>query len=176
MMKIDCSTSFGRLEVLQASEEDMPVIANLFELYAHDFSEFHAVEIGQDGRYGYPDLPLYWREPGRHPLLIRVDGKLAGFALIRKVPQGSEDDAVWDMAEFFILRAYRRHGLGTEAAQKIWQRFAGPWQVRVMRANVTAHHFWQRAISRFARETMTSECIEKAREMWTIFSFTSVLN
>ncbi len=90
----------------------MPIVANLFELYAHDFSEFHSVEPGPDGRFGYPDLPLYWSEPGRYPFLIRVGGKLAGFVLVRRISQTSESDAVWDMAEFFVLRAYRRRGVG----------------------------------------------------------------
>jgi predicted acetyltransferase len=47
-------------------------------LYAHDFSEFHEIELGADGRFGYKHLPLYWREPNRRPLLVKVDGKLAG--------------------------------------------------------------------------------------------------
>ena len=38
------------------------VLANLLELYAHDFSEFHDLELGMDGRFGYSHLPLYWSE------------------------------------------------------------------------------------------------------------------
>ena len=47
-------------------------MANLLELYAHDFSEFHNVEIGEDGKFGYQALPLYWSEPDRHPFLIML--------------------------------------------------------------------------------------------------------
>jgi hypothetical protein len=39
------------------------ILANLLELYAHDFSEFHELELGSDGRFGYGGLPLYWSEP-----------------------------------------------------------------------------------------------------------------
>jgi predicted acetyltransferase len=173
MTNTSSSSSFERPEVLPALVEEMAVIANLLELYAHDFSEFHAVELGQDGRYGYPDLPLYWREPGRHPFLIRVNGKLAGFALIREVPQASKEDAVWDMAEFFVLRAYRRRGVGMKAAQAIWRQFPGSWQVRVMQSNRAALAFWQRAISGLAGGAMASGCVENARETWAVFSFTS---
>jgi predicted acetyltransferase len=70
-----------------AQREQSPILANLLELYAHDFSEFLPLEIGPDGRFGYKSLPLYWSESNRHPFLIRFDGKLAGLALVKK---GSE--------------------------------------------------------------------------------------
>ena len=42
-----------RLEVIPATQEQAPVLANLLELYIHDFSEFHDVELDEDGRFGY---------------------------------------------------------------------------------------------------------------------------
>ncbi|MGA7241801.1 MAG: GNAT family N-acetyltransferase [Terracidiphilus sp.] len=151
----------------------MPVIANLLELYAHDFSEFHSVELGPDGRFGYPDLPLYWSEPERHPFLIRVDGKLAGFALIREILPVSGTNSIWDMAEFFVLRAYRTSGVGTNAAKAVWRQFPGNWQVRVMRSNRVGLGFWLHAIDEFAGGKASSSKDEKAGEIWDIFSFTS---
>jgi hypothetical protein len=32
---------------IQAAPEQEPILANLLELYAHDFSEFHNVAIGR---------------------------------------------------------------------------------------------------------------------------------
>ena len=101
------------IELIPATSEQAPILANLLQLYAHDFSEFHSVEPGPDGRFGYPELPLYWNEPGRYPFLIKVDGKLAGFALIRKLAAEAGHDTAWDMAEFLVLRAYRRRGIGS---------------------------------------------------------------
>jgi predicted acetyltransferase len=173
MTNVNTSVSFGHTEILPATKEEMPIVANLFELYAHDFSEFHSVEPGPDGRFGYPDLPLYWSEPGRYPFLIKVDGKLAGFALIRKLSPAAGHDAAWDVAEFFVLRAYRRRGVGRKAAHSVWRQFAGLWQVRVMRANQTAQRFWQRAVEEFAGDAMSSTHTEKAGETWDIFSFSS---
>jgi hypothetical protein len=68
------------------------------------------------------------------------------------VKRGSEvsgNGAVWDMAEFFVIRGYRRRGFGTQVAHELWRRFPGRWEIRVMQLNVTAHRFWARAISRF---------------------------
>ena len=55
----------AHLEVISATAEQQPVLANLLELYAHDFSEFHQVALNDDGRFGYADLPRYWSDPGR---------------------------------------------------------------------------------------------------------------
>ena len=121
------------IEIIPASLEQKATLANLLELYSHDFSEFVDLEIGPDGRFGYSDLDIYWTEPERHPLLVYVDTRLAGFALIDGLQRGSSDGMVWDVAEFFILRRYRRTGIGTEVARQVWKRFPGRWQVRVNR-------------------------------------------
>lgn len=59
-------TKFGdglkRIAVIPARPEHESILANLLELYAHDFSEFHDLEVGADGRFGYSSLPLYWIE------------------------------------------------------------------------------------------------------------------
>ena len=40
-----------------------------------------------------------------------------------------------DMAEFFVMRKYRRHGIGIVAARELFARFPGDWQVRQLTAN-----------------------------------------
>jgi predicted acetyltransferase len=162
-----------QFQVISASPEQSLILANLLELYAHDFSEFHNLEIGEDGRFGYRSLPLYWSEPDRHPFLVRMDGKLAGLALVQRGSQVSGDNAVWDMAEFFVLRGCRRLGIGTQAAQEVWRRFPGAWEVRVMHANIPAQRFWAEAISMFMGEAIQPVHIEKGGKSWCVFSFES---
>jgi predicted acetyltransferase len=53
-----------------APREHAPILAYLLELYAHDFSGFHRLDIGADGRFDYKSLPLYWSEPNDIPFLI----------------------------------------------------------------------------------------------------------
>ncbi len=141
----------------------------------HDFSAFHPVEIGADGRFGYQSLPLYWSEPGRYPFLVRIDRRWAGLALVKKGSAVLDDDTVWDMAEFFVLRGCRRRGIGTEIAHQVWQRFPGPWQVRVMESNLSVLGFWTHAISTFTREAAQPVRIEKGTRCWHVFSFESRL-
>lgn len=161
------------VEVDPALREHAPILANLLELYAHDFSEFLNLDIGADGRFGYESLPLYWSEPNRHPFLIRVDGKLAGLALVKRGSEISGNPAVWDIAEFFVLRRYRRQGIGMLAAHEVWMRFPGIWEVRVMQSNVSANVFWEQAISSFNGEAIQPVRVEKDGRSWQLFSFES---
>lgn len=161
------------MELEAVQRQQAPILANLLELYAHDFSEFHHLEIGEDGRFGYKSLPLYWGNLERRAFFIRVDGKLAGLALVKKGSDVTGNQAVWDMAEFFVLRGYRRHGIGTLAAQEVWSRFPGPWEVRVMQSNPSAFLFWERAISAFTREPIQPVPVEKDGEYWQLFTFVS---
>jgi predicted acetyltransferase len=161
----------SHIEVLPASAEQSTILANLLELYAHDFSEFHDIDLGADGRFGYQSLSLYWSEPDRHPFLVKMDGKLAGLVLVKRGSEVSGDKTVWDMAEFFVIRGYRRQGIGTQIAHEVWRRFQGAWEVRVMQSNTSAYHFWARAIPAFTGEVIRPVCVEKDGESWTLFSF-----
>ena len=160
------------IELVPAAPDQQAVLANLLELYAHDFSEFHEIELGTDGRFGYKDLPLYWHDPGRRPFLVRADGRLAGLVLVKKGSELSGDQTVWDMAEFFIVRRYRRRGIGTCVAHEVWRRFPGCWEVRIMESNRSAHVFWARAIAAFVGETIAPRRIESRGTRWMVFAFT----
>ena len=164
---------FEQIEVIPAAPEQEAVLGNLLELYIHDFSELRDFDLGPNGSFGYRLLPLYWSDPDRHPFLVRIDGKLAGFALVKRGSEVSGSKTVWDMAEFFVIRGYRRRGFGTQVTHELWRRFPGQWEVRVMRSNVTACQFWARAISMFTGEAVHPVAIEKGREYWELFSFES---
>jgi predicted acetyltransferase len=134
-------------------------------------ASFHDVEIGDDGRFGFEKLPLFWSGPNRHVLLLRYRQKLAGFALLKKGSEITKRENVWDMAEFFVLRRYRRYGVGTEAARQIWSRLPGHWEIRVIESNKVAYHFWARAISTVFGEVISPIRVEIACRDWYVFSF-----
>lgn len=161
------------IDVIAASSNQKPVLANLLELYAHDFSEFMHLNIGRDGRFGYRDLDLYWTGPQRFPFLIFACGELAGFVMVAGIPGESTGEPRWDMAEFFVLRGFRRSSVGTRSALKIFARFAGDWQVRVMRSNLPACAFWNRAVHLFAGDRYRLDQHTTEGREWNLFSFHS---
>jgi len=138
------------IEISVARPEDKAAIANLMQLYVHDFSEQWAGtergELQDDGRFADYPLDDYWHEPNRIPLLLRRDAHLIGFALINAhAHSGRALDR--SMAEFFIVRKHRRDGVGTEAARRIFDLYPGWWEAAIARRNTAALAFWRKAIN-----------------------------
>lgn len=134
------------IDVSAVSIEDKPVLRNLMELYMHDFSELTGGDVGDHGLFGYRYLDHYWTEPDRHPFLIRVGGKLAGFVLVRSRRRG-DGVAESGIAEFFVMRKYRRRGVGRIAARRVFDMFPGRWTVMQLSDNAAAQGFWRNVIA-----------------------------
>lgn len=164
------------VEVVPATADQEPVLARLVELYAYDLSATFDLHLGPDGRYGFPALPLYWKEDSRLPFLVKVGGHLAGFALISRGSLVGNGPDVWDIAEFFVAKRYRRSGVGAEVAQEIWHRYPGSWEVRVLEANEAAVIFWQRTIGAFTGKTAQPVRVEQGGRQRLLFSFDSSLD
>ncbi|MEC4818405.1 MAG: hypothetical protein SAK29_34810 [Scytonema sp. PMC 1069.18] len=61
----------------------------------------------------------------------------------------SGDEHTMDMAEFFILRKYRRQGIGYRVASFIFDLFPSKWEVRQLGLNADAQTFWRKVINRY---------------------------
>ncbi|MEA2694021.1 MAG: hypothetical protein QOJ16_3408 [Acidobacteriota bacterium] len=158
-----------------ATLADATLLSNLLELYVHDLSAaFPSIELGPDGRYGYPALALYWSEPERRfPFLIRCDARVAGFALAQRGSPATDDPDVFDVAELFVLRRYRRSGVGRRAAVLLWNRLPGRWLVRVSEGNLRALPFWAGVIAEFTEGAATEFKRPGHPHAWRVFSFAS---
>lgn len=158
-----------------AAPADAVLLANLLELYLHDLSDsFPAIELGADGRFGYDYLPLYWSEPDRRfPFLIRSGGRVAGFVLAMRGSPMSDDPNVLDISEFFVLRRYRRSGVGRRAAFLVWDRLPGQWIVRVAEGNSVALAFWTEIIDEYAERRASVIIRSGLPSAWRVFSFNS---
>lgn len=134
-----------KIEILPAQVEDKPVLRCLLQLCLHDYSEFNGKDANEHGLFDYPYLDHYWTESGRHPFLVRVEGKLAGFVMVRQL-NSEGNEPLWQMAEFFILRKYRRKGIGREVANQIFNRLRGKWEVTHEEGNLPAQVFWAKVM------------------------------
>ncbi len=137
------------IEVREAGLEDKPILRQLLELYQYDMSEYDGADLGPHGLYGYRHLDHYWTEPDRHPYLISVEGRPAGFILVNRHTVGGEDR--WSVAEFFVLKKYRGQGVGEYAATTVFGLWPGPWQVAQLAAHPDSHAFWRKVIGRYTQ-------------------------
>jgi predicted acetyltransferase len=158
-----------------ATPSNAELLANLLELYIHDLSDvFSGLEVGPDGRFGYRRLPLYWSQPDRRfPFLIRLEGRVAGFALVQRGSPLNPDANGLDVEEFFVLRQYRRAGVGRHAAELLWERFPGAWTVRVADDNRSALTFWRGVITEYTKRSATESLVLHDGRQWRVFSFAS---
>jgi len=159
------------LTVAQAGPESDPVLRNLFEHYLHDMSEWFQFDTQSDGSYSY-DTAGIWKKPCS-AYLARVNAALAGFALIGSAQQwlGDPGAGVHDVHEFFVLRRFRRDGLGRRLAERLWAQHPGDWLVRAAEANRPAVAFWRNAIASYAGGSYgEEECTSNGRS-WRYFRF-----
>lgn len=142
-------SSSEMISLTPAATDERAALESLMQLYSYDWSELGPLDVGDDGRFADYPLDGYWQEGWRHPFLLRVDGKLAGFALILERSRLTGAAGVFDMAEFFVMRRYRRRGVGFAAASAAFDRFKGPWEIRQREENVAATAFWRRVIGQY---------------------------
>jgi len=145
MGREDRSVAEWRLD--EAAEADLAVVQNLGRFYVYDFSEFTGWKCPDTGLYECRDLVRYWRRDDCWPFLVRCGGELAGFALIDRPDNEGVD---YDVGEFFILRKFRRKGIGQAVAHALFDRFTGRWQVRQLQQNTPAIAFWRKVVGRYA--------------------------
>lgn len=148
------------VRIQKASLEQKRAFERLVQLYLYDFSEMQSIDLNPDGLYEYEYLDSYWSESDRFPFLIYVDGCIAGFVLVNSYTVLERDVEARSIAEFFVVRKYRRRGIGKEAAFHIFDMFPGKWEVREIQPNVPAQRFWRKVIGEYTnghfRETVVN--------------------
>ena len=159
-----------------AGEHDLALVRNMVPYYIYDMSESMGWDCNGKGRYdGCDELPDYWTKEGHYAYVITVEGKTAGFALARPVPDEPER---MEIGEFFVLRKFRGLGVGARVARELFDTFRGRWLVRVLDGNTPARAFWERVVSDytngdFERTSGTHECPRSGRWPMQFFRFRS---
>ena len=139
------------------------VIEHLNQLYLYDFSEFGSRDVGPEGLYDASYLDGFWSRQDRHPFLLGVDGQHAGFALV-----STPEDSAHSIQEFFVMRKYRRRGIGASAATQLFDMYPGEWKVHQFASNVAAREFWRGVINAYTSGRFT-ETAHGGAEGWTQF-------
>lgn len=154
----------SRVDVNQATAAERALIRNIYPLYLHDiwaFTDFY--DLDERGVF-FPDYLPDWLDtasPLVHPLLIRADGRPAGFALVGQAPfPHMTPGRDFRMSEFFVMSRFRRAGVGQRAAHAIFDRFRGVWEVSELPANTAAVRFWRAVIGEYTGG-MFEDTIEK---------------
>jgi predicted acetyltransferase len=147
----------------QNSQHDRNWIQAQYPEYLEDLSQL-SMNTGMfpaSGEYGERQAELmarWFADDSCHPLIILKDDKPVGFALVSRPPRNQRDQIDFRMAEFFVTLRSRRLGIGHDAAQLIFSRFAGTWEITEFLYNKPAVTFWRAVVNQYTsgnyRETL----------------------
>ena len=115
------------------------VLSNLGQLYRYDLAAAYGHLPNDDGTFDNRRLDsfLAGHDPSLHAWLVRVDGRLGGFAMVR-----TADDGAHSVMDFFVVRTLRRSGVGRAVARELLALFPGRWRIAFQRYNPGAEEFW----------------------------------
>jgi predicted acetyltransferase len=143
----------------------------MMELYLYDFSEYEDSDLDEHGYFTYGDLDYFWHEPTHAAFLVTAEGKLAGFVLV-------DDEVKLDgnersITEFFVMRKYRRMGVGRHIAHEVFNRLPAAWEVAVLERNRPAQEFWRKVIDDYTHGAFQEAFLNDDEWHGPVFSFHS---
>ncbi len=155
-----------RIEAVPAARKE------ILRRHFQDYLREHSVYTGKkpvDGVFEYRWFDLYWQEPHkRWPYWARAGQDVAAVAFVRL----DDRDGCHEMADFFVVDRYRRHGLGRRVAVDIILRFKGRWKLNQARNNTGAIAFWRRVIAEIAdydeAPLRLSDGVERVEQRFTV--------
>ncbi|MBD8499015.1 GNAT family N-acetyltransferase [Paenibacillus arenosi] len=153
------------IEIVEVQEEEKSILRQLLELYEYDFSEFNDRDVNKFGLYGYTYFDHYWTDDDRDAYFIKVNGNLAGFIMINEHCYLYPNETAKSLAEFFVMRKYRKSGVGIEAAMHIFDKYTGNWEVLQHGENDASKLFWEKVIHAYTDGKF--ELKDVVTENWT---------
>jgi len=152
-----------KIEIVKGQINDKPIFRNLMQFYKYDASGYTLEDPNSFGQFDYNYLDHYWtdsgiNQEGRVAYLVKVEGLLAGFALINNFNLTYKNsERTRSVAEFFIMRKWRRKGIGKCVAMLIFNTFNGTWEVKQEKENTGAHRFWENVINEYTHGNYIKE-------------------
>ncbi|MDN6858632.1 GNAT family N-acetyltransferase [Pseudomonas sp. CAN2814] len=145
------------IQLVQAGPEHQDLIRNLYQYYAYESSDWEDEDVEVDGRFYIHEehLARYWSEPEWSANLILADGFIAGFLLV----EGSELPGIdaLELSDLFVLKKYRRMGIGRALANQVLLGNPGPWLVRFYAQDEVAAAFWKAVFADLPRPVQSIE-------------------
>lgn len=155
-----------------ATADQKPVLQWLLELHVSEFTQMKGGPVPQkqvffDQEY----LDLFWKRPDWIPILIHYHNKVAGFALIFTNGYLHEKPGVHVVSDFFVLKKYRKQGIGRTAALMIFDRFPGQWEVLESDFNKSGQAFWRTVVGEYTGGRFTENVLNDNRWQGTVQAF-----
>lgn len=123
--------------------QDKEVLENIYQFYLYDMSVYNNEDIDSMGLYDVEFLNLFFKEEGLTAFFIKIDKKIGGVILLQSdkwAPSSGED---YYISEFFVLKKYRRNGVGKKALKELFSLYPGKYVLGQLPNNNPAIDFWK---------------------------------
>lgn len=121
---------------------DRSMVSRLWQLYTHDLSASRGMTPNIKGLFRLGRLPSYLDDPDVAGWVVETDSGPVGFAFVSGLTGQARH-----MAEFFVVRAVRRQGVGSVVARELVATYPGAWEIGFQVENVGAPDFWRRVVT-----------------------------
>jgi predicted acetyltransferase len=141
---------------------------NVWPMYVHEVSGFDTdfYVLDETGRW-LPDIVEDWissttppknlriaraqedpAQPFQRAHVITAGGRPVGFVCVGMKPfKYMPADADLNIAEFFLIHAWRGTGTADRALELVLRRYPGQWHLRAIHDNTRAIRFWRKALA-----------------------------
>ena len=166
------------IELVAVQRDEKEILRNLMEKYDYELSQYGGDDVNKLGLYGFDYLDNYWQDGAkRWAFFIKVNGKLAGFAMIISdyfYLDDKETDYV--MSDFFVMYKYRNAGVGKFAANYLFGIFKGVWQLNTIDKNISSVEFWKKVVGGYTHDSYQILPNQKLGAGHNVFLFTTFLS
>lgn len=136
------------MELIKVTEKDRDRLWSMLQEYLLEMSGFYGDEPDENGIFGYRYFDDYFTDEKRMAFFLSQGEDLVGFVMLHPYSAfGGETDHV--ISEFTVLPAFRRRHLAESAADEIFRRYKGNWEIKYSDKNSAAAALWNRVTERY---------------------------
>lgn len=151
-----------KIELQKIDKNDKGVIENLLQFYLYDYSDTNKKDINKWGTFEYEYLDTYFEDDlNRMLFFIKLNNIIVGFVMINDFSVLDDGKKVKSISEFFVMKKYRRIGIGSATVREIFKKYPGRWEIRVDKNNKVGLKFWRKNIKLFKKENYKEVKVNK---------------
>jgi len=149
-----------KIELIEVEETQKSVLRQMIELYEYDMSIYTNEELNDYGFYDYSYFDYYWNEENRFAYFIKCNDILCGFVMVNDFCYALRGEDAKVISEFFIMKKYRKLGIGKQIAKQVFSMFPGKWEVNQIPGNKVSYIFWENVINEFTNGKFEKSIID----------------
>ncbi|MDQ0359345.1 GNAT family N-acetyltransferase [Breznakia pachnodae] len=148
------------IQLVKVASKNKSLLFNLMQLYLYDLSVYFNFKTNNNGIYEYDHFEDYFTDTNYISYFIYNDNELIGFVLLNDYsPITNKHENIINVSEFFILKLYRKQGLGEITFQTLLDMHKGVWTIKPAAFSKEANAFWKTIINKHIGSKITIEFI-----------------